>query len=320
MIPTADLPQDAALPGLAAIRSRGLARILPALGLRGRVELLLRGYSEGKRATFEACSGDRRIAIKLCAGDAEPEACLYRELSARGLAPPPDAECGSGARVPRLLAWDRKLHLLALGWLDGPTVNQLIKEGHGEHAGELASRWFRRAASLSMLHGHSYGPGSVLRRAPTWVGRLAEADAMLGAEASALLQELVRTLPPAGSPGLVHGTLYGRHIIDTGEGPGLIDWDGFGHGPLEFDAGVFLATVWRIRLTGSDMECAVTRAEQAFLAGTVGCLDPRALAWYRSAALLNIAHRLETRSKRNWKARALTLLQEAGRSAVTEAA
>jgi aminoglycoside phosphotransferase (APT) family kinase protein len=208
------------------------------------------------------------------------------------------------------------------GLAGGPTLNQLIKEGHGERAGELASRWFRRAASLAVILGRcrTYSPASVLRRAPTWVGRLAGADAVLGAAAAELLRELARTPPPAGSPGLVHGTLYARHIIDTGGGPGLIDWDGFGHGPPEFDAGVFLATIWRIRLTGFGMERAVTHAEQAFLAGTAGRLDLRALGWYRAGALLNIAHRLQTRSKRNWKARALALLLEAGRSAVTEAA
>jgi len=320
MIPTPELPHDAAFPGLAAIHQLGLARTVPALGLRGRVDLLLRGYASGKRATLEARCGDRSVAIKLCAGDIAPEARLYQELSARGLAPPPDSECVSAARVPRLLAWDRRLRLLALGWLHGPTLNQLIKEGQGERAGELASRWFRRAASLSVILGPTYGPASVLDRAPTWVGKLAETDAVLGDEAAKLLRELARTLPPPGSPGLVHGTLYARHIIDTGGGPGLIDWDGFGHGPLEFDAGVFLATVWRIRLTESGVERAVAHAEQAFLAGTAGRLDPRALAWYRAGALLNIARRLETRAKRNWKARALALLLEAGRSAITVAA
>jgi len=320
MIPTPDLPHDEALPGLAAIRAHGLARTVPALGLRGHVDLLLRGYVKGKRAILEARCGDRRVAIKLCAGDAAPEARLYQELCARGLAPAPDSECVSAARVPPLLAWDRRLQLLALGWLEGPTLNELIKEGQGERAGELASRWFRRAASLAVILGPTYGPASVLDRAPTWVGNLAEADAVLGAEAASLLRELARTLPPPGSPGLVHGTLYARHIIDTGSGPGLIDWDGFGHGPLEFDAGVFLATVWRIRLTAPGIECAVRHAEQAFLAGTAERLDPRALAWYRAGALLNVARRLETRAKRNWKARALALLLEAGRSAITVAA
>lgn len=320
MIPTAELPTDAALPALMAIRSRGLKAAIPSLGVRGPVELLLRGYSRGKRATLEATWGNTRVAVKVCANDPAPEAQLYQELAARGLAPASPETRMSGVRVPPLLAWDRQLRVLVSGWLEGPTLNALIKEGQGERAGELASRWFRRAASLSVILGQSYGPASVLEKAPKWVGMLAAADAELGATASELLRELARTPPPAGSPGLVHGTLYARHFIDTGEGPGLIDWDGFGHGPLEFDAGVFLATVWRIRLSRPDSERTVTRAEQAFLAGSLGRLDGRALAWYRAGALLSIAHRLEIRSQRNWKARALALLSEASRLAVTAAA
>jgi aminoglycoside phosphotransferase (APT) family kinase protein len=209
--------------------------------------------------------------------------------------------------------------MFATGWLEGPTVNDLIKDGHGERAGELTSRWFRRTASLPVILGPSYGALSVLEKIPDRVTELTRADPMLGAAARTVAGELASTPPPPGSPGLVHGTLYTRHVIDTG-GPGLIDWDGFGHGPLEFDAGVFLATVWRIRLSHPDVSAAVARAEQAFLAGTAGRLDGCALAWHRAAALLHIAHRLQVRSKQNWKARALALLSEAGRLAVTAAA
>lgn len=320
MIPTREIPEDAALPGLAAIRERGLARALPALGWRGPVELVLRGYTKAKRMTLEAHCGDRRIAVKACADDPTPEARLYQGLAAHGLAPRAAAACPAAVRVPPLLAWDPQLRLLATGWLEGPAVNDLIKEGHGERAGELASRWFRRAASLPVMHGPAQGPASILDKAPGWVGMLARADAELGSAAAALLRELGRAAPSVESPGLVHGTLYARHIVDTGTGPGLIDWDGFGHGPAELDAGTFLATVRRIGLSNPEAAPAVERAEHAFLAGAAGRLDECALAWYRAAALLRIARRLEIRSSPNWKARALGLLTEADRLAMTAAA
>lgn len=320
MKPTREIPEDAALPGLAVIRQRGLARALPTLGLRGSVELVMRGHTKGKRMTLEARCGDLRFAVKACDDDPTPEALLYQELAVQGLAPRLARACTAGVRVPPLLAWDRTLRLLASGWLEGPAVNDLIKEGQGERAGELASRWFRRAASLSVLQGTAYGPERVLERAPEWVGMLARADAELGSAAGALLHELARTPPCVESRGLVHGTLYARHVIDTGTEPGLIDWDGFGHGPPEFDAGTFLATVRRIALSSPDAADAVARAEQAFLAGTAGRLDECALSWYRAAALLRIARRLEIRSSDNWKARALWLLSEAGRLAMTAAA
>lgn len=320
MKPTPAIPYDADLPGLTAIRVRGLKAVMPALSLRGPVNLLLRGYTEGKRAILEAQCGERRLAIKASARDVSSEVQLYQELAARGLAPSAaDRAAGVGVRVPPLLAWDRELQMFATGWLEGPTANDLIKAGNGERAGELTSRWFRRTASLPLVLGPSYGALSVIEKTPEWVSGLLQSDPMLGAAARTVAGELASTPPPPGSPGLVHGTLYTRHVIDAG-GPGLIDWDGFGHGPLEFDAGVFLATVWRIRLSHPEVSGAVTRAEQAFMAGTAGRLDGCALSWYRAAALLHIAYRLQVRSKQNWKARALALLSEAGRLAVTAAA
>jgi aminoglycoside phosphotransferase (APT) family kinase protein len=199
-------------------------------------------------------------------------------------------------------------------------VNVLIKGGQGERAGELASRWFRRAASLSARQGKDYRPASILSKAAEWVAALSGADPELGSEAAALLHDLARKLPSEESQGLVHGTLYARHIIDGGSDAGLIDWDGFGHGPPEFDAGTFLASIWRIGLSSPAAAAAVTRAEHAFLAGTAGVFDEGALAWYRATALLRVARRLESRSSDAWKERGLQLLTEAGRLAMMAAA
>src|SRR3989441_4493011 len=109
MRPTADLPDDPRLPGLMAIRDRGLARAIPALGLEqggGGVELVLCGYHPGARATLDARVGQRRFAVKTFADDPAPEAALYQALGAAGLAG------DSGARVPPLLAWDHDLRVL----------------------------------------------------------------------------------------------------------------------------------------------------------------------------------------------------------------
>jgi len=57
------------------------------------------------------------------------------------------------------------------------------------------------------------------------------------------------------------------------------------------------------------------RAEQAFLAGTAGLLDERALAWHRAAALLRLAGKIYvvSRRKADWRMRADALLSEAAR-------
>ena len=159
--PVTALPEDAALPGLVAIRAAGLARALPSLGLDDDpVELLLRAYTPGRRATVEARAGDRRLAVTAYAEDPAPQAALYEALAA-GLGRGED----SGVRVPPLLAWDRDLRLLVTGWLEGPTAEELVKSGRGGRAGELAARWLKRAASLPVKLGSPLGAARVLRRA-----------------------------------------------------------------------------------------------------------------------------------------------------------
>ena len=87
----------------------------------------------------------------------------------------------------------------------------------------------------------------------------------------------------------MHGTLYARHIIDLGDGPGIIDWQQFGQGPVEFDAGTFLGTTWRIGQKDPQLAPEARRTEEAFLAGTAGLLNASAVAWYRAAMLLRLA-------------------------------
>jgi aminoglycoside phosphotransferase (APT) family kinase protein len=114
---------------------------------------------------------------------------------------------------------------------------------------------------------------------------------VLGAAATALARSLARTQPAEGAPRLVHGSLHARHILDAGDGPGLIDWRNFGQGPAELDAAAFLATLRRSALRHELVAGEATRAEEALLAGTAGLLDERALVWHRAAALLRLAHK-----------------------------
>src|SRR5438093_5621393 len=149
---TTELPDDPALPGLAAIRRSGLAAAIPALGLDGApVELLRRRYHRGMRAVLEGRAGHRHFAVKVCALDPEPEAHVHNALAAAGLAG------DSGERVPPLLAWDHDLQVLVLGWLEGPSAGELIQAGQGERAGQVAARWSQCAASLPVKLGSPLG-------------------------------------------------------------------------------------------------------------------------------------------------------------------
>lgn len=86
MKPTADLPDDPALPGLTAIRASGVRDTLPDLGLDDNaIEVLLCGYSPGERATLGVRAGPRRLAVKAYARDPAGEAALYKALESTGL-------------------------------------------------------------------------------------------------------------------------------------------------------------------------------------------------------------------------------------------
>ena len=351
-----ELPDDPALPALAALRAVGLARALPTLGLADDpVELVLRGYTPGSRATFEARAGSRRFAVKAYASDPAPEAALYGALHAAGLAGP------TGVRVPPLLAWERGLRVLVIGWLDGPTASDLVKRGEGRRAGELAAHWLERAAGLQLALGPELGAPDVLPRARTWVADLRDADPVLGSAASVVAGMLALTtprrrprpraglrgvvqdvwergcelaaglrsadpawrlaaaaLPPRPTrprarespPGLVHGTLYARHLLDLGDAPGVIDWQRYGQGPLELDAGTFLATIWRIGLKDEGLASEAASTEKTFVARTGGLLDACAVAWYRAAVLLRLACK-SVRRRSDWLAHGHALLREA---------
>ncbi len=304
MKPIADLPDDPALPGLVAVRAAGLADAMPALGLGdGPVELLLCGYTPGSRVTLEVRAGDRHVAVKAYADDPTPEVVLYQAFAA--------ALAGStGIAVPRLLAWEQDLRLLAISWLDGTPANRLVKAGQGRRAGELAATWLWRVASLPVKLGPAFGPGDLLYEVGKSVAQLGAADHTLGRAAKAVGVALKGTQPKNGYPRLVHGTLYARHILDLGDGPGVIDWQRFGQGPIEIDAGMFLATLSRLGLRHDGHASEATRAEEAFLTGTRGLVDERTLAWYRAAALVHLAARL---LKRQPPPEAQSLLDEAAR-------
>ncbi len=309
MKPATDLPDDPALPGVGAIRALGLARAIPALGLDGRgVELVLRGYTPGSRATIEVREEQRHFVVKAYTADPAAEAGLYQALAA-GLGG------DSGTRVPPLLAWDHDFRVLVIGWLDGATTHELLKTGQGERAGELAARWLERAFSLPVPLGQALGAGHVLCEAGRSVTELVAVEPTLRAAASAVGEALADSQPSDGVPRLVHGALYDRHVLDQDDAVGVIDWRHFGQGPLELDAAMFLATVTRTGLLDAAAARAAARAQAVFLAGTRPFLDGDALIWYRVAALLRLARRQLKRRKDDWRARAQVLLGEAARLA-----
>jgi predicted transcriptional regulator len=306
MKPTNVLPDDPGLPGLRAIREQGLRSLLPNLSFGdGPIELTLCGYSRGLRATLEVRAGALHFAVKCYARDAAAEAGFYDSMGRAGL-----AADDSAIRVPRLLFWDPDLWIMAIGWLEGPTAGELIASGQGARAGDLAARWIRRSASLPLRVRAASGAGEVLSRAQRWASALGAAHESLGATAETIAAMLSSSVRDEPSAHVVNGRFYVRHVIDLGRGAGIIDWEHFGQGALEIDAGMFLATVWRSG-RHEDRAREAARAEEAFMAGASYLLDERRLAWYRAGALFSLSYHLLARRKDQWRDKAGEMLGEA---------
>ena len=306
---------DAALPALAKIFALGVAAVMPAFAIDDlataswnpddpRNEIRLRAHKPGRHATLEARTADRRFAILVYARNPEFEAELYEALAAEGLTG------GPGPRVPRLLGRLPEQRLLAVEWLDGPTLSDLIERGEGRRAGELAAAWLERAVSIPLTMGKPFGPAKLLHRSDKAVTALAAADPDLGAKATKLSRFLERTAPEVGARRLVHGAFHDRNIIDLGDAPGVIDWHQFGQGPAEIEAGMFLACLSRSALKPGRAEESA-RAEAAFLERAEHLLNMPTLGWYRSAALLFRTRRMLTHRDGDWRERAQTLLGQA---------
>lgn len=283
MVPTTDWPNDPALPGLDLVRALGLRTALPELPGEEPVGLRFIKHVSGSRAVAEGHAGGQHFAVKFYASDPSAEADLYRELPSLGL-------LGSPAfRIPRLLGINRDLHVLAVEWLDGVPLSHVVKDGEGDRAGRRAASWFQHASGMRLRSGRAAGPGYMLYRAGISARSLTSVDRPLGDVARRIASLLARTPPDPGSPRLVHGTLYARHLLDSGDVLGVIDWERYGQGPLELDAGVFLASIARIGAQRPGSAAAAASTEASFLEGTHGLLDLDALEWYRAAALILVA-------------------------------
>src|SRR5262245_10058506 len=132
----AGIPEDIDLPGLVAMRSAGVAEVLPELGLDGAaVELTVRAHRPGRRMTLEMRAAGRHLALKAYAKNPSDEVALCEFFAARGLTG------DRGARVPKLVAWSGDARVVVVEWLDGPTAFELVKRDQGERAGGLAAEW-----------------------------------------------------------------------------------------------------------------------------------------------------------------------------------
>jgi hypothetical protein len=304
------LPIDAAPPALDAARAHGLATILGRSGLHlAPAHVVVLKHRPGHRCTVLLEAPDRRVVFKAYATDPSPIAEVLRHLSERGL--------GSG-RPPTIApveAFDRDLRFLVTGWLDGPRARELLAKDEGDRAGELGATWLRASRNIEAApEARRLDTRAVLRRVHRWADFLASVDPELGSGATTVVKELALRTPIDGKYELRHGSFSPSHIFDLGSGPGLIDWDSFCLGPIELDAGNFLAVLARIGTGGRRLEIQTSRAARTFREQVSDLVRPDILAWFGAGMLVKHARYTCMRRPPQWLDRAGALLSEAAAS------
>ena len=257
-----------------ALHAAGLAggsgaRVPPLLAFEPDLQVVVIGWLDGPTASDLVKRGEGRRAGELAASWVRRVVSLPVKLG---------PSRGAGDVLARTRKWTTNLRAAdpVLGAAAGVVAEMLTLT-------EPTQRRRRIQGGVGGL------VDAVRDRARGWVAGVRASDPAMRFAAAALPSAPAQARAKQSAPGLVHGTLYARHIIDLGDGPGVIDWQQFGQGPVEFDAGTFLATIWRIGQKDARLAPEAARTEETFLAGTAGLLDAWSVAWYRAAMLLRLA-------------------------------
>jgi hypothetical protein len=300
------LPRDPDIPALEEIRRRGVEAVFAEAGLRRPTAVRVARHHPGLRCTLIARGeGGSDAVIKAYAykEDPWPQVELLERWAGGGPA------AGPAPSVPRLLAFHSRLALVATGWLEGPTAEELIASGEGERAGTLAAQWLRAASSIAIDVGPLFGPRAALNDAARSARAVEDDRASLGRELWRLVRELAAEPPPETRPIVGNGSFRAEHVLDLGDRPGVIDWDGFRRGAIELEGGMFLAGLSFLSADRSALEAEALAACEAFRSDLADAADERALAWYRAGALARLAKFRPYEA--GWPERAAALIEEA---------
>jgi len=299
-------PVDPAIPALKAFEAQGVVSVLAAAGVSEASGVEFLQHHPGRRCVFAVWAKGRHVVVKVFSASEDPglQARLYELLEARGLA------SGRPPTVPAPAGYAPGHLLIANEWLAGPSGSDLIDEGRANLAAQLAATWLRASAGIRADFLPVCDLGQLLADAERHARALAGADAALGAEAGGCLDALRSRSPRGGAPTLRHGSYYGRHVLDVGGGPGVLDWDAACQGPIELDAGDWLAWFERHARRTQPPE-RVKEAAAIFRHGIADLVEDEALRWFRARSLLKQAEYFVRKMPSGWRDRAAALLAEA---------
>jgi len=278
-------PNDARLPGLAAVASRG-DRVL--------------SWKPERRWVARTPGGDATLRLQRPADHAR----AVRALRA--------VRAASRLRLPPLLAVDPARSLLVAGWLEGAALDGLLARDPAAAA--------TAGAALAALHALPPPSGlpvldgarelASVRAAAAGVDRL-----LASGSAGAVAGRLSPWLADATRPRTLHGDASADQVVLGAGAPGLIDLDEACGGDPAWDLGSFLADLERRVALGALPRAVATRAGAALLDGYVaagGTPPPDAsLAARTAAGILRRAAEPFRRRAPGWRAATEVLVARA---------
>jgi hypothetical protein len=306
--PATELPDDPGIRALAAMREQGVEAVLRDAGVASAGgEVALAQHHPGLRCTFLVGTGEERLVVKAYPEPTHPAAVaeLLERLRAAGLA------SGRAPTAQPLVAFHPPLSLLVTRWIEGSSTRDLIVRGEGIRAGELAAAWLRAVSELEVDVGRLFGPERAVKDAGKSAATIAGANAALGREAAAIVAAMEARRPPGDGVGVSNGSFRPKHVLDLGDGPGVIDWDGFRRGALELDGGMFLAGLAQLVEERPEVATGADATARAFHEGLGGLVGEGVLAWYEARALLRLARYDSDPASPRWRARATALVGRA---------
>jgi hypothetical protein len=279
-------PDDLRLPDLdlvldAAPRRRALRRLLPARSELWEAEASLLGYRPERRHVSRLRTREGPGAVlKLHARKGFAAA----QRGARAL------RSGSLLRIAPLLGSSERLRAIALGWLEGRPLRDLVR-GSEPLAAPLA------AVGRALAELHAQLPDLAPRPRRTALRALRAEAIRLGfllpdaaKRVAGLADAIAQRLQALPEPSCcVHGDFYDKQVVLMADGVGILDLDGVAIGDPGADLGLFFAHLALDVEMGRLAEARAAEAGAALLEGYRAQGGAAPVGAHTAAALLGLA-------------------------------
>ncbi len=304
-----EFPDDAKLPTISRLerpakRQRMIARILGEEEKSTEDELITLAYKPERRYVARLVrSGQYASAVLKIYGNQRYQAAriAYKELRSADRLLLQD-KCGGSKRY----------QIMALTWLPGPTLREQIDSGQLTDLDAVGSA----IAELHQQHAPAL-PRDSMEAIASELRDLARTLAFLHPPVGELADKLARQIPEHMTNqgvdlGAIHGDLYDKQIIMSGDQVGLVDLDDAAQGDPRRDLGLFVAHLERDFIMGRDFRgiesfgATLLEGYQRTLGKTLTNLEP-----FVAEGMLRLAHHPFRIHSPDWAERTTMILERA---------